>query len=408
MHRQPDQPVIKMALKKKTAWIDCNSGAAGCMLLGALIDLGFPQTRLAQLSRGFKLGTVRIEVTREKRSAISGILVRITPQGHQPERHFHHIKKIISRAALPETVKQKSIDTFFMLAKAEAKVHGEKIEHIHFHELGAVDTIIDIVGVLLGVHELGIENVLSSPLRLGFGEVKCAHGTLPVPAPATLELLKGIPVMGGKPGDGELVTPTGASLIRTLAKSFGPMPEMVVQKIGHGLGERNLATRPNALRIALGEAEAPAEELVQIETTIDDMNPEFFAPLLRALGKAGALETALVPAQLKKNRPGTILRVLCRKPELENMLQLVFQHSTTTGIRYYAVDRVSLSREIIKVRTAWGAVPAKKIELPNGEFRIHPEYEHLTKLSERLKIPVIELEQKVKQAWLKKQARAKN
>jgi hypothetical protein len=397
-----------MTLNKKTAWIDCNSGAAGGMLLGALIDLGFPQSRLAQLAKAFKLGRVRIQITREKRSGISGILVRITPQGHQPERHFQQIKKIIARAALPELVKQKSIEAFLALAKAEAKVHGEKIEHIHFHELGAVDTIIDIVGVILGFHELKIENVFSSPLRLGSGEVKCAHGTLPVPAPATLELLQGLPVMGGKPGDGELVTPTGASLIRTLAGSFGPMPEMIVQKIGYGLGERSLTTRPNALRIALGKAQGKVEQLIQIETTIDDMNPEFFAPLIKAVSEAGALETALVPAQLKKNRPGTILRVLCPRPELESILQLIFRHSTTTGIRYYEVDRIALSREIINIRTSWGKVPAKKIEMPNGEVRIHPEYEPLAKLSEKLKIPVIELEQKVKQEWLKKQARIKS
>jgi len=392
-----------MPLLKKIAWVDCGSGAAGSMLLGALIDLGFPEARLKQLARAFKLGPVRFEITRPKRMGISGVLVRTLPRQRQPQRNFFQIKKILGRAPLPQEVKQKSIAAFELLARAEAKVHGTKIGRIHFHELGAVDTIIDIAGVILGFHELGIEKICASPIRLGEGEVKCAHGILPVPAPATLELVKGLPVQGGRPGDGELTTPTGALLIRSLARSFGPMPAMVMEKIGCGLGERKIETRPNVLRIALGQAVSAAEQLVQLETTIDDMNPEFFEPMLQALAREGALETALLPAQLKKSRPGVIVRLLCPKPKLEKVIALIFRHSTTTGIRFYEVERVSLPCETVMLPTRFGKIPVKKISMPGGQTRIHPEYERLAEIAARLNLPLPELEAKVKLEWPKKQ-----
>jgi hypothetical protein len=378
------------------------------MLLGALIDLGFGPEKIKALAQSFKLGRVRFSFSREKRSGIAGVLVRIIPETRQPERNFSEIKKIILKARLPETVKNKSIETFRTLASAEAKVHGTRIEQIHFHELGAVDTIIDIAGVILGFHELGLEEVFASRVRLGSGQVKCQHGLLPVPAPATLELVKGMPVSGGSEADGELATPTGAVLIRALAKGFGAMPEMDVEKIGCGLGERNLETRPNVLRIVSGKTCARTALLVQLETTIDDMNPEFLEPLLNELDGAGALETAILPVQLKKNRPGVILRILSEKSRLDDIIQTVFKHSTTTGVRFFELNRVALPREMDVVKTAFGVVPVKKIILPGGGVRIHPEYEHLRKIARKNKISLLELEQAVKAEWLKKQPRPKN
>ena len=407
MHRQPDQPVIAMR-EKKIAWIDCSSGAAGNMLLGALIDLGFPQKRLRQMARAFKLGNIGFEVSRKTRAGIAGVLVKITPRDRQRERNFSQIKKIISAGAIPSPVREKAIETFLALAKAEAKVHGASVERVHFHELGAVDTIIDIVGVTWGFHELGVESIFAGPLRLGAGEVRCSHGILPVPAPATLELVRGLPVFGGDQDDGELTTPTGAVLVRSLASSFGPVPEMVPEKTGCGLGERDLGNRPNLLRIVLGKGRGQPEQAIQIETTIDDMNPEFFSPLLQALTRAGALETALVPAQLKKDRPGAIVRVLCKRPDLEKIIRQMFLHSTTTGLRYYPVDRVCLPRKIIKLKTRFGELPAKIIALPDRGVRVHPEYESMARLSRKWKIPLIELEQEVKLEWLKKPARKKS
>ena len=397
-----------MSLNQQIAWVDCQSGVAGSMLLGALIDLGFPEARLKQLARACKLGQVNFAIKRSERMGISGVLVQINPRLKQPERNYPAIKKILSRAHLPEKVRQKSIAAFELLARAEAKVHGTKIDRIHFHELGAVDTIIDIAGVILGFHELGIDKICASSFRLGEGEVRCAHGILPVPAPATLELVRGLPVQGGNPGDGELTTPTGAVLMRSLADSFGPMPQMTMEKIGYGLGERKIQTRPNVLRIVLGRAWSAAEQLLQLETTIDDMNPEFFERLLKELADAGALETALLPAQLKKSRPGVILRMLCPRPSLEKLIELLFLHSTTTGIRFYDVNRVSLPRETIILKTRFGKIPVKKISLPRGRTRIHPEYSGLLKIAARLNMPLSEIEDKVKLEWQKKHGSPKS
>ncbi len=388
-----------MPSRKNIAWVDCNSGVAGNMLLGALVDLGFPASRLQALVRTLGLGKVEFKVKRETRSGIAGVLVKILPRSEPKARKLKDITRIISRARLPEPVKKQSLEAFKLLARAEAKVHAVSPEEVHFHELGAVDTILDIVGVLLGFHELGIEEAHFSRIRLGAGELCCEHGKLPVPAPATLELLQGVAVAGGEESEGELATPTGAVLARILGASFGPMPQMKVHKIGYGLGDKKLETRPNLLRIAKGESGPAAEELMQVETTIDDMNPEYYDPLMNAIFKAGALEAALLPAQLKKNRPGVILRALCPSENLELVLDAVFEHSTTTGIRFYRVNRVCLSREVRSLNTAFGRVRVKRIELPGGRERIHPEFEDLKRISEKRGIPLPVLEEEVIKAW---------
>jgi len=392
-------------MRKKIAWVDCGSGIAGNMLLGALIDLGFPGPSLQELVKVLGLGKVKIEIKKESRQEIAGVLVRIIPQNRQKPRKLKEIISIINRAKIPEPVKTRSRSAFKLLAQAEAGIHSVSPDQVHFHELGAVDTILDIVGAISGFDQLGVTRIYFSRIRLGGGEIKCAHGILPVPAPATLELLKGLPVVGGAENEGELATPTGAALARELGENFGPMPEMKIEKTGYGLGERELLTRPNLLRIVLGSAQTGTEELMQLEAAIDDMNPEYYDPMMRAILKAGALEIALIPAHLKKNRLGVILRALCSNANLEKVISAAFNHSTTTGLRFYPVNRVSLSRRILPVKTPYGQVRVKKIELPGGGCRIHPEFEDLRKISNKRQIPLIILEQEVIKEWAKRKPR---
>jgi len=397
-----------MLKKEKIAYIDAYSGVSGNMLLGALIDLGFPRTRLQQLKKALGLDAIKISIKKAEQNNLAGVLVKISGEKNPPKRNLSRIRKIIRSAQLPKPVKEKSIKAFQLLAEAEAKIHSCSPEQVHFHELGAVDTIMDIVGVILGFYELGIEKIYASKIPLATGEVECAHGRIPLPAPATLELLKGIPVKGINTNQ-ELTTPTGAVLLRVLAEGFGSIPEMTLEKIGYGLGEKNLGERANLLRILIGKTHRSPEELFVFESTIDDMNPEYYQPLLERLFQAGALEVALVPAYLKKNRPGIILKGLTQKKKLFQILEQIFLHSTTLGVRYYPVARWALSREEVKIKTRYGLVRAKKLSFKNQE-RIYPEFEDLKKLAEKFNLSIIDLEAEVKSQWekIRKKPRATN
>ncbi len=397
-----------MLKKEKIAYIDAYSGVSGNMLLGALIDLGFPRTRLQQLKKALGLDAIKISIKKAEQNNLAGVLVKISGEKNPPKRNLSRIRKIIRSAQLPKPVKEKSIKAFQLLAEAEAKIHSCSPEQVHFHELGAVDTIMDIVGVILGFYELGIEKIYASKIPLATGEVECAHGRIPLPAPATLELLKGIPVKGINTNQ-ELTTPTGAVLLRVLAEGFGSIPEMTLEKIGYGLGEKNLGERANLLRILIGKTHRSPEELFVFESTIDDMNPEYYQPLLERLFQAGALEVALVPAYLKKNRPGIILKGLTQEKKLFQILEQIFLHSTTLGVRYYPVARWALSREEVKIKTRYGLVRAKKLSFKNQE-RIYPEFEDLKKLAEKFNLSIIDLEAEVKSQWekIRKKPRATN
>jgi len=397
-----------MLKKEKIAYIDAYSGVSGNMLLGALIDLGFPRTRLQQLKKALGLDAIKISIKKAEQNNLAGVLVKISGEKNPPKRNLSRIRKIIRSAQLPKPVKEKSIKAFQLLAEAEAKIHSCSPEQVHFHELGAVDTIMDIVGVILGFYELGVEKIYASKIPLATGEVECAHGRIPLPAPATLELLKGIPVKGINTNQ-ELTTPTGAVLLRVLAEGFGSIPEMTLEKIGYGLGEKNLGERANLLRILIGKTHRSPEELFVFESTIDDMNPEYYQPLLERLFQAGALEVALVPAYLKKNRPGIILKGLTQEKKLFQILEQIFLHSTTLGVRYYPVARWALSREEVKIKTRYGLVRAKKLSFKNQE-RIYPEFEDLKKLAEKFNLSIIDLEAEVKSQWekIRKKPRATN
>jgi hypothetical protein len=275
-------------------------------------------------------------------------------------------------------VREKSVEVFRRLAAAEGEVHGIAPGEVHFHEVGAVDAIVDVVGSVAGLARLGLDEFVCSALPMSGGEVKCAHGTLPVPAPATLELLRrrNVPVRG-VPVEAELVTPTGAALVTTLAAGFGPMPPMTVTAVGVGLGDRDLGDRPNLIRLIVGERAGAGEALIQLEAAIDDMPAEHFDYLIDRLHAAGALEVLLVPAQMKKNRPGTLVRVLAEPGRQAAVQAEMFTHSTTLGVRAWEVGRASLPRRSATVKTAYGPIKVKIASRPGAGETVHLEYDEL-------------------------------
>jgi uncharacterized protein (TIGR00299 family) protein len=308
-------------------------------------------------------------------------------------------------AALPERVRKRSLAAFEAIARAESKIHGCDVELVHFHEVGAIDALVDIVGSFLGFEYLGISDVYASRVPLGCGSVTCAHGTLPVPAPATLALLQGVPVTGNDV-EGELVTPTGAAIITTLARGFGPMPGMVMGAVGYGAGKRRYPSAlPNILRIITGEMAAGVpgagedsikrEEVMVVETSIDDMNPEITGYLMEKLPGAGAIDVCLVPVQMKKNRPGTRLEILCPEEKLDQVIGFVLTQSTTTGVRYRRERRAVLPRREVLAETRFGALRAKEITGPDGEARVIPEYEVCRSVADERGIPLKDVYQQL-------------
>ncbi len=381
--------------KMLIAHFDCFSGISGNMALGAVIDAGasVKQIREALTSLG-DLG-FKLTVRKAERGGMQGRHVKVSSlEKDSRHRGFRTIEKMIASSALPEPVKVSSTAVFHVLAQAESRVHGIGIDEVHFHEVGAVDALVDIVGTVMGLHLLGVDRLSCSELVVGWGEVECQHGTLPVPAPATLELLKGKPVVGGQ-AKGEMVAPTGAAIVAALAQDFGPMPAMQVLEVGHGLGDRKVPGRPNLVRLIVGQNPIQAETMVQIEATIDDMNPEFFDFLMERTLEAGALEGAIVPAYLKKNRPGHLVRLLAPQASLTEVTQALLNHSTTLGVRSHSVARTVLGREIITVKTPWGPVRVKKAMRPGGSARLHPEYDDLKALAQKNDLSLEQVEQSV-------------
>ncbi len=380
----------------RRAYWDCFSGIAGNMALAAVIDAGASPQKIRQ---GLK-NVVRdftLSVKKSESRHLAGTYVRVGYKKVQPERRISHIEDMIGESGLPDIVKERSVRVFRSLAAAEAKVHGTDVSHVHFHEVGAVDAIVDVVGTVLGLHLLGIKEITCSPLPLAGGEVKCAHGTLPLPAPAVVELVKGVPVKGAA-GDAELVTPTGAALAVTLSSSFGPLPPMTVRQTGIGLGDHELPDRPDLLRLIIGEDAGAGERLLQMEAAIDDMNPERFDWLLERLQKAGALEVLYIPAQMKKNRPGVLVRTLARPKEADRVRETLFNESTTLGIREHEVSRSALSRESVTVKTDYGTVRVKKARRPDGTVRVHPEYDDLKKAADKSGVGLDEVERAVRRS----------
>ena len=378
------------------AYFDCFSGISGDMTLGALIDLGVAPGWLHDELTRLPLEGFQLAVKTVVRSGISANLVNVEVHDSKKSRDFKEIKSLLETCPLSEIVKSNSLIIFEKLARAEAGIHGCSLEEVHFHELGGIDAIVDIVGTALCLEKLGINKITASKLPLGSGFVDCQHGKLPIPAPATIEILKDVPVYGTEASN-ELVTPTGAAIIVCLADSFGPLPEMSVKKTGYGAGQRELQDRPNLLRIITGTPVGPEKDLkdnlqtdqiIILETCIDDMNPELFGYLMECIFEDGALDVYWIPVHMKKNRPGTMVQVLCKEDRKDNLIRRLLTETTSLGIRYYPAQRQLLARDELTITTSLGEIQVKRIKDPEGSTRLIPEYEACKMIALQKKIPL--------------------
>ncbi len=381
----------------RAAYFNCFSGISGDMVLAALVDLGWPVKELERELNKLDLLNYQIEAEKVAKQGIMSTQIKIRIKEGKKERTLKDILSILDKSKLEENIKERSQAIFIRLASVEAKIHGKSVQQVHFHELGGLDTIIDVVGAVAGMKYLGIEKVYSSSLPLGKGFVKCSHGTLPVPAPATLELLKGVPVYGSNI-EAELVTPTGAAIISTLAENFGQMPPMKIDNIGYGAGQRDLPI-PNLLRVSVGVLKKVyGDDVVSlIQTNIDDMNPEFYEHIIDRLFYEGALDVFLTPIQMKKTRPATMLSVITDEEKTERMLELIFDETTTLGVRISKVKRRKLNRESRKVATKYGKIEVKIGKLDGIIKNISPSYKECRKIATRLNIPLKKVYQEAKQ-----------
>ncbi|RJP80470.1 MAG: nickel pincer cofactor biosynthesis protein LarC [Desulfobacteraceae bacterium] len=375
------------------AYFDCFSGISGDMTLAAFVDLGVPVSFLLEsIGRVLPKKEFHIEERKANRNGIQAVDILVLESKSAPSRDYSAIQSLLHAGDLPPSVKEMSLAIFSRIAQAEAEIHGCPIDKVHFHEVGGVDAIVDIVGTALCVDFLKISSVSASRLPLGSGFVTCSHGRLPVPAPATLEILKNIPVQGTDIQH-ELVTPTGAAIITTLAVEFHGMPDMKIEKIGYGAGKRDMGDIPNLLRIMIGEKKKDrsirADEKVEVlETCIDDMNPEIFGFIMERLFEDGALDVYWIPVYMKKNRPGTLIQVVCPASCRDKILDRILMETTTSGVRFYEMERRSLARRIVEIETSFGRLKAKQITKPDGVTIIVPEYEICRDIAIQKNIPV--------------------
>ncbi len=376
------------------AYFDCFSGASGDMILGALLDAGLPlETLQAEIA---KLGLDHYDLSVEKvvKKGMGGSQAMVSvdeDHHHHHHRHLHHIEKIIGGSKLGDRVKGDSLKIFHRLAEAEAKVHRTSVDKIHFHEVGAMDAIIDVVGSAAGFAALGIDEIHCSPLHVGSGTVECAHGTLPVPAPATMELIQGVPIYSTGV-TGELLTPTGAAILTTLASGFGPMPAMTVDKIGYGAGTSEPAI-PNLLRLCLGRASVEdvgydVERMAVIETSIDDMNPQIYEHLMERALEMGAMDIFLSPLQMKKNRPGTLATIICTPDQVGEFSDLLIRETTSIGLRWRIENRIKARRSFEGIDTEYGLVKLKIARKGNAIINMTPEYEDCKRLAREKNAPL--------------------
>lgn len=374
----------------KTLYYDCCAGISGDMHLAALLDLGLDIDDLIRELSGLGLRGYGVQAGRASRKGISGVQVRVVLDPRQPaRRNLPQIETLIGGGSLEETVRARAVAVFRRLAEAEARIHDTSPDQIHFHEVGALDAIVDIVGGAIALDRLQVDRVLCSPVELGGGVAHCAHGVLPVPAPATLELLRGAPVkLGAVPF--EATTPTGAALLATFVDEFVTRPELVIDRIGYGIGHRD-GPIPNVLRVCLGEQTWPGSEqteLCVLECNIDDMNPECYDYVLERLFAAGANDVWLTPVLMKKNRPATVLSALCAPALAPVLTECLLIETTTLGVRRYAVERTTLVRETMRVATRYGEVAVKIASYRGQPLRGKPEYEDCKRLALERRAPI--------------------
>ena len=375
----------------KVAYFDCPSGAAGDMIMASLLDAGVSLERLrAELAKlalpGWSLVARQVMKGAFRATKVD---VEIDAGAHRHHRSLRDILDILERSALDPSVKERAARIFTRLADAEARAHGSDRESVHFHDVGAVDAIVDVTGGVIALDIAGAQAVHVSALPIGGGTVGGPHGRIPVPAPGTAELLRGFPVVdtGVK---AELVTPTGAAILTTLAASAGKMPALTVEAVGYGAGTMELPGTPNVLRVFVGSTagEGASETVAQVETTIDDMSPQLYEPLMERLFEAGALDVFLTPVIMKRSRPGTVLTALCPPDRVGDLSRVLFEESSTIGVRWTEVARARLEREMVTIPTVYGALPFKVSRLGGRVVTVTPEFAEVVRLAREKSLPV--------------------
>jgi pyridinium-3,5-bisthiocarboxylic acid mononucleotide nickel chelatase len=430
----------------KIAYLDCFSGISGDMFLGALIDIGLSPVLFEEAVRTLNVGA-RVELSRVNRSGISATKVSVidpastqagtdtadrrtahshshlhphhddaSHPGHTPSKHEHthgrgltDIRAIIAGTALSSSVKKTSLEIFERLGQAESKIHNVPVDRIHFHEVGAVDALVDIVCAAVGAEALGVDEFVCSPLNVGGGTVECAHGTFPVPAPATVELLNGVPAYSSGI-QSELVTPTGAAIVKTLAKRFGRFPEMIIEKTGYGAGTRDFVAHPNVLRIVVGEqhnevAQTTPKIISILEANLDDLNPQVVGYVIEKLLESGALDVFATPIQMKKNRPGTLMTVLAKTADADKLAKIIFSETSTLGVRRREEQRQVLAREWQTVQTRFGGIRIKLGKFNGTITSFAPEYEDCRRAAVEHRVPLKLVMQEAIQAYLQDQTK---
>jgi len=385
------------------AYLDGFSGISGDMTLAALVDAGASADQVQQAVQRLGLGEVRLRFEPTQRGSFRALKLHVEHPPEHAHRHLHHIERMIEQAELTTGAEQLALAMFRRLAEAEAEVHGVSVAKVHFHEVGAIDSIVDIVGTAVAWDSLGIARAVCSPLPTGSGQVRIAHGLVSIPAPATARLLRGVPLAScDEPY--ELTTPTGATIATTLAGGFGPLPPMTIERIGCGAGTRQLAGRANLLRVLIGRETVSDRYLQQeqvgvLETQLDDLDPQQFAFAVEQLWAAKPLDLFSTPIQMKKGRHGWLLTLLCHPEQLSIFEQLMFVHCHTLGIRRQIVERTTLLRQPLAVETPLGPVAGKLIRLPTGQERFAPEYEDCRRLAIEHEQPLYRVRRLAQQAW---------
>ena len=372
----------------KTAYLDAFSGLSGDMIVGAILDCGADFGEFERAIKSMPIAGYRLSTRRKTLSGISALKFDVEVTEPQPERHFGEIRALIDASPLAATVRHRAVSIFEVLAQAEAKIHNTTVDRVHFHEVGAVDSIIDIVGTAWGLEHLGVGDVIVSALPMGNGFARSQHGVIPVPAPATAELLKGFPL---KIGDGahEMVTPTGAAVVRALTRSAAIPLKFEVEKIGYGAGARELEDRPNVLRLMIGHERAAldSDEMIEISANIDDLSPQIYDHVMNRLFEAGARDVTLTPTMMKKSRPAVTLGVIAEAANRDALAEIIFAETSTIGLRFHAVERLKLHREIREVETRWGKIRVKTSGANGGApTTISPEYDDCRRIAAEHKV----------------------
>ena len=405
-------------MSRKVLHLDAFSGAAGNMFMGALLDLGLSRKALIEgldpLGLDFKLVVKKVQRSGfvacyvDVKVPIAGAKKRAQDRahkhgakrnshapGHVHGRQYEEIRRLLERAKLSPNVKARSLAIFEALGRAEAKVHGSRLEDVHFHEVGAVDAIVDVTAAAIGLDLLEIDFVSCTPIAIGHGTIDSDHGLLPLPAPATLELLSGLPTVPAHV-EWETLTPTGAAILRTIVDAFGPLPAMTIERIGYGAGNDRKGPLPNVLRAVLGEGQAfSGDRIVCMETNLDDLVPEHFDYLMERLFEDGALDVSLQHLQMKKNRPGFLVRVLARPADRDNLARILFAESTAIGVRVSEWDRLLLERKTVRLKTPLGSVRVKVIRGPSGRVQYSPEYDDCKRTAKKTGLALREVVQRV-------------